>query len=88
MFQRLHSSSAIPGLAEASIKGQWIFGSRCGALLVMAYPRCSYIPPATILKYLAEVEALKDMFLVTEVFVCPAYSLYLSSGCKCLVIDV
>ena len=54
----------------------------------MAYPRCSYIPPATILKYLAEVEALKDMFLVTEVFVCPAYSLYLSSGCKCLVIDV
>jgi len=72
--------SAIPGLADASIKGQWIFGSRRGALLIMAHPRCSYIPPATILKYLAEVEGLKDMFLVTEVFSCPAYSLYLSSG--------
>ena len=54
----------------------------------MAYPRCSYIPPATILKYLAEVEALIDMLLVTEVFSCPAYSLYLSSGSECLVIDV
>jgi len=72
--------TAIPGLADASIKGQWSFGSKRGALLVMANPLCSYIPPATILKYLAEVEALKDMFLVTEVFSCPAYSLYLSNG--------
>ena len=50
----------------------------------MAHPRCSYIPPATILKHLAEVKALEDMFLVTEVFSCPAYSLYLSSGSEYL----
>ena len=54
----------------------------------MAQPHCSYIPPATILKYLAEVETLKDKYLVTEVFSCPAYSLYLSSGSKCFAIHV
>jgi len=77
---KLGAEVTIPGLAEASIKGQWTFGHKRGALLVMAYPRCSYIPPATILKHLAEVQALEDMYLVTEVFSCPAYSLYLSSG--------
>jgi hypothetical protein len=70
----------IPGLAEASIKGQWAFGSTRGALLIMAHPRTSYIPRDTILKDLAEAPTLKDMLLVTEVFACPAYSLYLSSG--------
>ena len=42
------------------------------------------------LKYLAKVEALKDIFLAMEVFSCPGYtsSLYLSSGCECLAIYV
>ena len=75
--------SNIPGLDDALIKGQWAFGSKRGALLIMAHPRCFYIPPATLLKHLAEVQALKDMFLVTEAFSCPAYSLYLSSGSEC-----
>jgi len=77
------SISGIVGLADASIKGQWSFGRERGALLIMAYPRCSYIPRDTFLKHIAEVEALKDMALVTEVFSCPAYSLYLSNKSKC-----
>jgi hypothetical protein len=81
-------SNAIPGLANASIKGQWTFGSKRGALLIMAKPRCFYIPRGVILKHLAEVEALKDMSLVTEVFSCPAYSLYLSNGSECPTIHV
>jgi hypothetical protein len=50
----------------------------------MAHPRSSYILSDTLLKYLAEVQALNDMkFLVTEVL-CPAYTLYLLSGrCEC-----
>jgi len=71
--------SEIPGLAEASIQGQWAFGSTRGALLLMAHPRSSYILGDTLLKHLIKVKALKDMFLVTEVFSCPAYSLYLSN---------
>jgi len=46
----------------------------------MAHPRSSYMPGDTLLKHLAKVQALDDMFLVTEVCLCPAYSLYLSSG--------
>lgn len=71
------------GIAKASVKGQWVFGSKRGALLVMAQPRSSHIPPGVILKHLAKVEALKDMYLVTETYSCPAYSLYLSSGSEC-----
>jgi len=77
------SISGIAGLADASIKGQWSFGRERGALLIMAYPRCSYIPRESLLGHIAEVEALKDMVLVTEVFCCPAYSLYLSNKSKC-----
>ena len=75
--------SGISGLAEASIKGQWAFGSKRGALLIMAHPRSSYIPRDTILKHLAKVQALKNRYLVTEVFMCPAYCLYLSNGSEC-----
>jgi hypothetical protein len=46
----------------------------------MAYPRSSHIPQGTLLEHLARLPILKDMVLITEVFSCPAYSLYLSSG--------
>ena len=74
---------SVKSLAEASIQGQWAFGSTRGALLVMAYPRSSYILGDTLLNHLAKVQALNDMFIITEVFSCPAYSLYLSSGREC-----
>ncbi|KDR70928.1 hypothetical protein GALMADRAFT_813539 [Galerina marginata CBS 339.88] len=77
---KVEAEAEVPGLANASIKGQWTFSSERGALLIMAQPCSSYIPPAKLLEHLAKVKALEDMFLVTEVFLCPAYSLYLSSG--------
>lgn len=76
---KLTAGVEVLGLADASIKGQWAFGSDRGALLIMAYPRSSRIPPVNLLKHLADVPTLKNMCLVTEVFACPAYSFYLSS---------
>ena len=49
----------------------------------MARPRCSYIPQNSVLRHLANVKALEDMCLVTEVFSCPAYSFYLSNKSEC-----
>ena len=46
----------------------------------MTNPRSSHIPQGMLLEHLAKVPVLKDMVLITEVFTCPAYSLYLSSG--------
>jgi len=69
----------VPGLADASIKGQWVFGSGRGALLIMAHPRSSRLPPDVLLDRLADIKKLKNMCLVTEVISCPAYSIYLSS---------
>jgi len=70
---------SVPGLAEASIRGQWAFNRKRGALLIMDQPQSSYVPPNVFLKQLVNIPALKDKFLVTEVFSCPAYCLYLSS---------
>lgn len=77
----LQSSTGIeiPGLADASIRGQWCFGTERGALLIMAHPRSSRLPPDVLLDRLADVKELKNMCLVTEVISCPAYSFYLSS---------
>uniref|UniRef100_A0A8H7XTA0 Uncharacterized protein n=1 Tax=Psilocybe cubensis TaxID=181762 RepID=A0A8H7XTA0_PSICU len=77
---KLEPNVNVVGLAEAAIKGEWTFGSKRGALLVMAQPRSVYIPHGMLLEHLVKVKALEDMHLVTEVFSCPAYSLYLSSG--------
>ncbi|KAJ7759647.1 hypothetical protein B0H16DRAFT_1534018 [Mycena metata] len=71
----------IPGIAEASIKGQWKFktGKR-GALLVMAKPRsCKFSSENVLLKRLVDRPELKDKYLVTETVSCHAYSLYLSN---------
>jgi hypothetical protein len=46
----------------------------------MHQPQISYIPPKVFLKQLVDIPALKDKLLVTEVFSCPAYCLYLSNA--------
>jgi hypothetical protein len=68
----------VPGVAEASVKGQWDFGRKRGAVLVMAHPSSSRIPAQSLLKHLVNLPDLKDKFLVTQTFHCHAYSLYLS----------
>ncbi|KAJ7900700.1 hypothetical protein B0H14DRAFT_2671480 [Mycena olivaceomarginata] len=71
---------SIPGIAEASIKGQWKFKSgKTGALLVMAQPRSSWVPANPLFKKLLEIPALKDKYLVMEIVACHAYSMYLSN---------
>jgi len=76
----LASRISVTGIADASIKGQWTFGSKRGALLIMGHPRSSRIPPNKFLKDLVNIPVLKDMSLVTEVISCPSYLLYLSNG--------
>jgi len=73
-----------PLMCKFVCEGQWTFGPKRGGLLIMAHPFSSYIPHDTILKHRAKIETLKDRFLVTEVFTCPAYCLYLSNGSECL----
>ncbi|KIK93935.1 hypothetical protein PAXRUDRAFT_828496 [Paxillus rubicundulus Ve08.2h10] len=72
--------AAIPGLASASLKGQWQFekGKR-DALLVMHSPRMMFLPEEVILKHLYKVRKLKDKYIVTNVHVCPAFTMYLSN---------
>jgi len=46
----------------------------------MARPRARRFPPNVFLKQLIGTPTLEDKVLVTEVFSCPAYSLYLSGA--------
>lgn len=80
----IYANRDAPGIATASLKGQWVFedGKR-GAVLVMHNPRQVYLPPNIVLEALYHVDKLIDKWLVTSVQVCPAYSMYLSDGCTC-----
>jgi len=71
----------VPGLAEASIKGRWDFGSERGALLVIVNPRISYIHSKVLLADLSTMDLFSGghKSLVTEVVSCPAYCSYLSN---------
>ncbi|KAF8128944.1 hypothetical protein EV363DRAFT_1451425 [Boletus edulis] len=68
-----------PGIANASVKGKWLFqrGKR-GAILIMHSPRQIFLPPKVVLEPLYKVDKLIDKMLVTNIHVCPAYSMYLS----------
>jgi hypothetical protein len=50
--------------------------------LLMHNPRMKHIT-ADVLGKLAKIELLQSMHLVTKVFYCPAYSLYLSDKSEC-----
>jgi len=69
----------IDGFASASIKGQWKFGPKRGAVLLVSRPRSTHVPPKVLLKHLIDFPVFKNKVLVTEVISCPAYSLYLSN---------
>ncbi|KAH7923113.1 hypothetical protein BV22DRAFT_1106266 [Leucogyrophana mollusca] len=69
----------VPGIANAPLKGEWQFATGMrGALLIMHKPRQTYIPPGEVLEHLYKVPDLQNKYLVTSVFSCPAYSIYLS----------
>lgn len=70
----------ITGAAQISLQVQLQFPQgEHGASLIMWNPRLTFIPSETIRQSLLDVPVLKDKYLVTKAFVCPAYSLYLSS---------
>jgi len=81
----LEADLGVPGLADTPIKGQWEFGNKRGALLIVARPQSAYIPHQVVLKHLVNIPALQHKSLVTEVVSCPAYSLYLSTANKDVV---
>jgi hypothetical protein len=74
----VESHAGVPGIAAASIKGTWqVKKGTTGAVLLMSKPRIKNITP-DVLGKLSRIELFQSMHLVTKVFYCPAYSLYLS----------
>jgi hypothetical protein len=72
------SYAGVPGIAAASIKGTWqVKKGTTGAVLLMSNPRMKHITSDALGK-LASIKLLQSMHLVTKVFYCPAFSLYLS----------
>ncbi|KAF7427960.1 hypothetical protein PC9H_007177 [Pleurotus ostreatus] len=61
-----------------AFKGQWKFDKSRGALLVMDRPETTVIADQ-LLTALIGVEKLRGRYLITEVFSCPGYVLYLSN---------
>lgn len=75
---KVESHAGVPGIAEASIKGTWqVKKGTTGAVLLMNKPRIKNIT-SDVLGKLSNIELLQSMHLVTKVFYCPAFSMYLS----------
>ncbi|KAF8549236.1 hypothetical protein OG21DRAFT_1470252 [Imleria badia] len=69
----------VPGIVSAFFKGQWLFArGKRDAVLIMHSPRQIYIPKNNVLGTIYNVDKLIDKWLVTNIHVCPAYSMYLS----------
>jgi len=78
--QDVDIANDILGIANAYIKGQWLFerGER-GAILIMHSPRQVYLPTdSVVLEHLYQVDKLVNKHLVTSVHDCDAYTMYLS----------
>ncbi|KAG2130421.1 uncharacterized protein EDB93DRAFT_1108410 [Suillus bovinus] len=74
----LSSHAGVPEISAASIKGTWqVKKGATGAVLLMNNPRIKHITSDALGK-LARIKLLQSMHLVTKVFYCPAFSLYLS----------
>lgn len=78
----IYISRDVLTFGAASIKGEWEFGNKRGALLMMYRPRISSMSNQLI-QALSKTTELKEKSLVTETFCCPAYSMYLSTQRMC-----
>ncbi|TCD66518.1 hypothetical protein EIP91_001294 [Steccherinum ochraceum] len=66
--------------ANISFQGKWKFNARRGALLAMYKPYMTKLPDLLLLdRRLSSMECLKDQKLITHVYSCRAYALYLSN---------
>ncbi|KAG1769066.1 hypothetical protein EV702DRAFT_708449 [Suillus placidus] len=74
----VESHAGVPGIAAASIKGTWhVKKGTTGAVLLMNKPRMKRIS-SDVLGKLSSIGLLQSVYLVTKVFYCPAFSMYLS----------
>ena len=65
------------GMADVALSGTWQFNGERGAVLVMHNPQLWTIPNNKLLNRLSDDE-LKGKYIVSDVYACPAASLYLS----------
>ena len=61
--------------------GAWKFNSKRGAILLMHKAQQTYVPDAFFMAASLHLPALKNMYVVCEVWKCPGYYMYLSSRC-------
>lgn len=82
IIHALQSNSSALDLASTSFKAEFQFqeGKR-GAVLVMHKPQQEYIPQGRVLSIINEAHQLKDKYIVSSIFTCPGYYLYLSNRC-------
>lgn len=61
--------------------GGWEFNSKRGAILLMHKAQLTRVPDAFFTTASLHIPALKNMYVVYEVWNCPGYYMYLSNRC-------
>ncbi|KZP14090.1 hypothetical protein FIBSPDRAFT_1048977 [Athelia psychrophila] len=80
---RQHHFSGTPecnaaGMVGVALTGTWEFSGQRGAVLLMHSPQLWTIPNNKLLNRLVDGNELEGKYIVSEVYACPAVSLYLS----------
>ncbi|KZP07261.1 hypothetical protein FIBSPDRAFT_763194 [Athelia psychrophila] len=86
---RQHHFSGTPecnaaGMVGVALAGTWAFSGKRGAVLLMHSPQLWMIPNNKLLNRLVDGKGLEGNYIVSEVYACPAVSLYLSHKGKSL----
>ncbi|KAF7974793.1 hypothetical protein HWV62_11285 [Athelia sp. TMB] len=69
----------VAGAGDVALTGTWEFNVEGGAVLVMHNPQLWMIPNNKLLDRLVNVQAVEGKYIVSEAYMCPAASLYLSN---------
>jgi len=68
----------IPNVQGIVFKSQWVFNNKRGAILLMHKPRMTHVPDEFFLASL-HLSILKGKYVVSQVWNCPGYYMYLSN---------
>jgi len=74
----IKNDGVTPGLS--TVGASWRFTKGSGAVLLVAKPQRTFLPPKVLLKQLLNVPVLQDKCLVTEITKTSAYVYYLSAA--------
>jgi len=76
------AGAEIPNVQGIVFESRWLFNNKRGAILLMHKPRMTHIPDEFFLAASLHLPILKGKYVVSQVWNCPGFYMYLSNRSK------